>query len=348
MVGKTYTSLPENEKPEIKILCGDQVYLDNPWRETTLTWGKPLAPPGSFRKKLFEKYVENWTQAPSENAGFRQLLRDGANYFCSDDHEFWNNAPNIGGVALAHTLLRIQREWYFREAADLFRAFQSPSPFVEFKVDPLSFCIVDTRINRDIKSRRFMNDDDLEALKQWIKGLKAPGVLVVGQPLMTERTSIRSYIRKLKFGSLILSYFDKALPDYEPYEDLVECINSSRHSVVLLTGDVHFARVASLQSGSGSWTKLVEVVSSPMQVVSNFLGRGTFGKYKPAPPFGGSQLCSTNPFGEEQNTQMNHFATIEFSQAEDATVTMKVKYWPILNNDTIEPVPTEDLIFHLF
>src|SRR5687767_3141971 len=32
-VGATYCHIPEDERPDIKVLCGDQVYLDNPWRE---------------------------------------------------------------------------------------------------------------------------------------------------------------------------------------------------------------------------------------------------------------------------------------------------------------------------
>src|SRR5215217_2874694 len=141
LVGATYHHISAQQRPDIKVLCGDQVYLDNPWRETTLRWWNALEPPGSFRTTLFDKYVENWTQSIGQDAGFLQLLRDGANYFCSDDHELWNNAPNIGGVALPHTLLRLQREWYFAEALEFFRAFQSPSPFVRFEVGALSFCI---------------------------------------------------------------------------------------------------------------------------------------------------------------------------------------------------------------
>jgi hypothetical protein len=100
LVGKTYHHIPGDKKPDIKVLCGDQVYLDNPWRDTTIKWTRSYRVPGLFRATLFQKYEKNSTQVrgEDEDAGFRQLLRDGPNYFCPDDHEFWNNAPNFGGL----------------------------------------------------------------------------------------------------------------------------------------------------------------------------------------------------------------------------------------------------------
>lgn len=175
MVGATYRRLPESRRPDAKVLCGDQVYLDNPWRDTTLKWYGGNRKPGLFRAMLFKKYVDNWGQVRDESAGFRHLLANGANYFCADDHEFWNNAPNFGGVGLANTLTRGQRRWWFEEARRLFRAFQSPSCLLSLEVPPLSVRIVDTRIHRDTKGRRFMRDADLREVGSWIEDLRGPG-----------------------------------------------------------------------------------------------------------------------------------------------------------------------------
>lgn len=43
-VGQTYLHLPPGAEPDIKILCGDQVYLDNP----VLDNAKPQNPDGSY------------------------------------------------------------------------------------------------------------------------------------------------------------------------------------------------------------------------------------------------------------------------------------------------------------
>jgi hypothetical protein len=239
MVGATYHYIAEGQRPDIKVPCGDQVYLDNPWHETTFRSYGGNQKPGLFRAMLFQKYLDNWTQVRGEDAGFRHLLKDGANYFCSDDHGFWNNAPNFGAVGLAGTLPKGQREWWFQQATRLFRVFQLPSPLIRFDVDPLSFCIADTRINRDTKGEGFMDDEDLRTVGRWIEGLRGPGVLVVGQPVLVEGNGItKSLLGKGLIGA-IGSYVDRGLPHYARYEELVCYIRSSDHSVVMLTGDVH-------------------------------------------------------------------------------------------------------------
>ena len=371
MVGKTYTSIPEGRQPEIKILCGDQVYLDNPWRETTLKWYRAFIAPGLFRAELFRKYENNWTQVRDEDAGFRRLLRDGANYFISDDHEYWNGAPNFGVVAAIHTLRRSQRDWYFREAKTLFQAFQSTSSLTEFEIDPLSFCIADTRINRDVKSERFMDDDDLEAVKRWIKGLKGPGVLVIGQLVLAGENSIRTFRDKGLIGGTKAFFdrdlldsikslpgdaesflFDKDLPDYRPqYDKLIKYIKESPHSIVVLTGDVHFGRVAHGKLKPGSENKFVEVISSPMQVVSTpkwkwsrlgFRNKREFGTYTEAETEVFPELESHRvAYDEHKHEQKNHFVTIEFSLAEGTKVNMRVRSWPIMSPKDKHPNPKQ-------
>jgi hypothetical protein len=325
LVGGTYHYLPEDQRPDVKVLSGDQVYLDNPWRETTLKWYRANQKPGVFRAMLFEKYVANWTQVRGEDAGFRQLLADGANYFCSDDHEFWNNAPNFGGVGLLNNLTSGQRKWWFEEARRLFRAFQSPSPLLQFEIPPLSVCVVDTRINRDTAGVRFMRDDDLRAVGRWIEGLQGPGVLVVGQPMLVEGNGIVKSLLKKGFIKAILSYVDRDLSHYTQYKDLVGYIKSSDHSVVVLTGDVHFGRIAGGELKPGSETKFVEVISSPMQAVLGDKDEPLFGSYKKAP---------TDHFPITENREIahrrNHFVTVQFSSGEDGRVNMEVRAWPIL------------------
>jgi hypothetical protein len=344
MVGKTYHSLPEERRPDIKVLCGDQVYLDNPWWETTLKYNGGNLRRGLFRAMLFQKYIDNWTQIEGEDAGFRQLLKDGANYFCSDDHEFWNNAPNFGGVGFINTLSPGQRKWWLGEARRLFRAFQSPSPLLSVEVPPLSFRIVDTRIYRDTKGRCFMKDKDLRAVGRWIEGLRGPGVLVVGQPvLIGEARGPRSLVADL--NRTFWSALDRNLADYGQYEELVGYIKASAHSIVVLSGDVHFGRIACVRPQPDlPDAEFVEVIASPMQLVkvkSRLLQRATkaFGSYKAAP---------THHLAITENQQLapehSHFATVEFSQAREGKVELAVWSWPIPEStDNISPNP--DCVF---
>ena len=339
LVGGTYHYMPEDQRPDVKVLCGDQVYLDNPWRETTLKWYRANQKPGLFRAMLFDKYVANWTQVSGEDAGFRQLLADGANYFCSDDHEFWNNAPNFGGVGLLNNLTPGQRKWWFEEAVRLFRAFQSPSSLLQFDVPPVSVCIADTRINRDTKGVRFMRDEDLRAVGRWIEGLQGPGVLVVGQPVLVEGDSVANSLLKKGLIKAILSYIDRDLSHYAQFKDLVGHIQSSDHSVVVLTGDVHFGRVACGQLKRGSEATFVEVISSPMHAVLGDKDEPLFGTYKNAP-------VNHFPISEDREVlrRSNHFVTVRFSLSEDRRVNMEVRAWPIPRPGE-EVSPNCDVVF---
>lgn len=319
-VGKTFAALPKDHRPDVKFLCGDQVYLDNPWHETTFKWYLGNRKPGIFRKMLLDKYLANWSQRPGEDAGLHRLLADGANYFCSDDHEFWNNAPGFGGVGFVNTLSAGQRGWWFEEARKLFRVFQSRSSLHGFDVGRLSIKIADTRIDRDTSGIRFMLYENIEEVKDWINSLDGPGVLVLGQPLLTADAPET-------FKGRIVSRFDKDLADYGQYAELKEAIRACAHSLVVLTGDVHFGRVASTLPGPDQVTKFVEVISSPMCLVTG----GTTSAYEPALGLEGEEMLSSNPFGPEHQ---DHFATIRFSEEDHGTVNFAVSYWPIHKTDT--------------
>jgi hypothetical protein len=352
MVGKTFRHLPENRRPDIKVLCGDQVYLDNPWYETTLRYNGGNLRRGLFRATLFRKYMDNWKQVVRGEAGFRQLLRDGANYFCSDDHEFWNNAPNFGGIGFINTLSKAQRCWWLGAARELFEAIQSPKPLTCFDVampseaSPrcLSFCIADTRINRSIGRERFMDDDDLKAVGRWIRELRGPGVLVVGQPLLTGETDAKQSLREDPNRTL-WSALDRNLADYDQYRELVDYVKASAHSIVVLSGDVHFGRVACVRREAGSKeADFVEIIASPMQLVTvkNKLLQWairSFGKYK-APPTHEFAITESRPIAPQQN----HFVTVEFSSAGGGTVDMRVWSWPVPESEE-ELLPNQNPVF---
>lgn len=340
MVGKTFDDLPESHRPHVKFLCGDQVYLDNPWHQTTLKWNWSYRQPGAFRKMLLDKYLATWKQSPDENSGFNRLLTEGANYFCSDDHEFWNNAPSFGGVGLANTFSHRRRSWWFEEARKLFRVFQSRASLQGFEIGDgdLSVKVVDTRIDRDTSGIRFMLYENLQEVQDWLSALTGPGVLVLGQPLL-KADAIQTWKDKLVSG------FDKDLPDFGQYADLKKSILCCSHSVVVLTGDVHFARVACLSPDANGVTKFVEVVSSPMRLVPGLFGTPSSNGYHPALPLGSEPINSESPFGEVHH---DHFATIQFSAVGNDEVRMEVSYWPILGYDSnIPPGPVGPYEFTL-
>ena len=155
-VGWAYANLPTGAAPDLKILCGDQVYLDSPW----YGFARPHAV-ATLQSLFVENYAATWTQ----EGGFRELLADGANYFVSDDHEFWNNAPTPGTYAvdtwpgpLGH-----HDEWW-ASATKLFDAFQNPGAIAQVDAPPLSIFLPDTRRNRDRDRSTLVKPDDLESV----------------------------------------------------------------------------------------------------------------------------------------------------------------------------------------
>lgn len=314
-VGRTYSQIPAGARPEVKLLCGDQVYLDDPWHHYLAHTHTAEELEGEF----FSNYHDTWAQ----QGGFQELLRDGANYFTSDDHELWNNAPNRASVIRdTWPIFDKRREW-LDAARRLYQAFQTPAMTTSFSVGPLSCFLADTRMNRQSDRTTFMQDADLEAVGTWVNGLRGPGILVVGQPVLRGETNV-----------LRGHFFDWGLPDYEQYGRLVRLLASSSHSIVILTGDVHYGRIARCALSSGN--ELIEVISSPMSLVDK-AAEGTWEK-APAffPAFDVSAAGAPTVIKAEIHTQeesrfaptYRHFLTLEFSAA-GARVVMAVKVWPV-------------------
>jgi hypothetical protein len=313
MVGRTYFHLPAGERPDVKILAGDQVYLDDPWDHFLFNTHTPV----ELESRFFSTYLDAWRQGGFDS-GFRKLLMTGANYFCSDDHEFWNNAPNRGSYVLDTWPFFDQREAWLQSARTLYQVFQTPSHLTTFSVGTLSFCIADTRINRRPDRTHFMDDVALQGVERWIRDLPGPGVLVLGQPLFSEQT-----------GFLQGHFADWTLADYEQYAPLARQLAQSRHSIVVLTGDVHFGRIARCTLPSG--VDLLEVISSPMALVDT-KAEGHWIEAPQFPAFGIPGVVKAKTQTEQgfQFTQ-SHFLTLEFSAA-GAFINMTVKLWPVVQD----------------
>ncbi|MGH8458143.1 MAG: hypothetical protein ACRESV_02230, partial [Nevskiales bacterium] len=326
-VGRTYSRLPAAARPHIKILCGDQVYLDAPWQK----FFQHTHGPEELARMHFQRYLETWTQDPQ---GFASLLAVGANYFCSDDHEFWNNAPDRATLVLDtwYPLFRNSRKDWWRIACELYRAFQTEVPGTQsLRVGTLSFFIAETRFYRENDQRSFMRPTDLAALSAWISQLQGPGVVVIGQPVFAKESGV------------VGQFTDWSLPDYRQYPELMRVLARARHTLVLLTGDVHHGRLASCHLATGE--KLVEVISSPLALVDKNAGL----KWEPAPErlaVNGIPAFAGRPIETDRGLQTyaDQFTTLEFS-AWGASVRMKMRVWPIDKTNTgVSPLFERDIL----
>jgi hypothetical protein len=308
-VGAAVRQLPALHRPDVTFLCGDQVYLDAPFPRYLhhLPGGEGL------RLELFEKYRANWAP-PDQGAGYSELLRQGATYFTADDHELWNNAPNKTPVVLKTWFGPWRQEWY-DAASELYDRFQSPSRIMSFGVDRLSFLVADLRLDRAADRSRVQSDPDHRRVIAWIDGLPGPGVLVLGQPMLVAEAGWKGNIA------------DWGLPDYRQYGPLVAAIQRSRHDIVVLTGDVHFGRVAGATLPSGA--NLYEVIASPFALVTPLLPQRWA-----APPerFPASLLPGTVGCPvwsrDDYKVEADHFATVAFRDAGGRLV-MHVTAWVI-------------------
>jgi len=312
-VGRTYMNVPAAARPHIKFLCGDQVYLDDPWYDFL----NPARSRNWLEHRSFKIYLDNWSQQTAEG-GFGQLLKNGANFFSSDDHEFWNNAPDVGFDVPFFTVRRKGREEWWEIATNLYKIFQTvPGAPVRFNIDPLSFCICETRFNRGSAGGDFMLTANLQEIGNWTRSLNGPGVLVLGQPLFADKGS------RLDYG----------LPDFtNQYNELKRYLRESQHSIVILTGDVHFGRIAVTDLRPELGTKLYELISSPMQVIP-----GAAAKYAPAPQVFG-QVSSELDFSRGRN----HFLTLEFTAPSPQRVSLFPRFWPIAQSGM--PIQSQDIL----
>jgi hypothetical protein len=313
-VGSSFIRIPAGARPEIKFLCGDQVYLDAPASHYALTRHSVE----ELETELFEKYEKTWTQTPR---GFRDLLKSGVNYFSSDDHEYWNNAPDRAPAVLDTYFppFRNRRADWLRIARELFQVFQTPDLALSFKVGPLSFLNLDTRYDRQSDQSTFITATNLAKVRRWVNNLTGPGVMVIGQPLLASKAGVKG------------QFFDWGLPDFQQYADLINIITRSKHTIVILTGDVHFGRVASCTLASG--IQLIEVISSPLALVDDLVGHKWGEPPKFFPDFDVPLVVRSRQI-EVQDFKYaeNQFMTLEFS-AEGATVNMKINAWPVTGGE---------------
>ncbi len=324
-VAEKFSILPAAEKPDIKILCGDQVYLDAPFAEyrKKTSYKDGVWPRDLLQLRFFRAYKSTW------ESSFGDMLSQGGNYFCADDHEMWNNAPNPSRNV--RNTKKYARTWKI-DARRLFEAFQTPAHendskdySKQFEVPPLSFYVADTRWNRSQGEASFMRKRDLGNIQRWISNLTGPGVLVLSQPVFAKRTS------KIRGKEI-----DYQLADYgNQYRILCDALSWSPHSIVILTGDVHFGRVASCDIRFG---RLIEVISSPMALVYSWPIKAE-GHPKKAPsrfPQYASKLkkdwsstVTTEDVPSKAVSTQNHFQTLKFSMDKNKRIWMDATFWKI-------------------
>ena len=322
--GSNVAGLPDEFRPHLKFLCGDQVYLDNPWYEILPRTRSGLA------QRFLDKYLTTWIPSGGRT-GLSQLLAEGSTYFLADDHEFWNNHPNWGPLVASRSE-GARKDW--QEVAEaLFRSFQAgPGQDVKkaqtFNIGPLEVYIVDTRFGRQVGDREYMDPGEHDRLLAWLRGGTAPGVLVLGAPLFTKPA-----------GWFSSRFADRSLANYAQYGELAQALLLTRRPILALSGDVHFGRYATAKDDVANRATLIEIAASPLALVDDAVG----GKFEEAPArfpvaAGRGGLHSEvhtwqwNDWGEaEPGLATNHFVTLGL-HALGRGVSVRATAWKITGN----------------
>lgn len=251
-------------RPHLTLLAGDQVYLDLPTFRN-------FRPEQAWLEAEFERaYANNWfglgRGARDEAKTLRRVLSTAPLVCLPDDHEYWNNYPDAAPTAGSTTFSGRGRSAWKVAASKMLGVFQHAGPgglpgVRALRVPPLSFLFLDTRSQRDDDRTHMMPAGGLNALREWRESLKRGDVGVVVTP--------QSLLRPPPKGPL--GRFDWELVNYADYQavwrELVAATEQEAF-VVLLTGDVHWGRVTSIFDKKLGRPTMVEIISSPISLVT--------------------------------------------------------------------------------
>ena len=287
LYGALLPRIVRGASPDLCLFMGDQVYLDLP------TLKSFRDDPAWLADKFEQDYVRNWLCD-----GYREGLGLGPIAFLPDDHEYWNNFP--------HPSPFIENSWspggrdnWRRAARACYEGFQlgiggALGDALSFDVRPLSFLLLDTRSERDTGRTQLISPAAQTQLTAWAHHVAGDGdliggVIATGQSLLEEPVN-----------GVTGSIADYSLANYEqPYATLLTALTTvleSGKQVLLLTGDVHWGRVASVRDRRRDVTALHEVITSPASLVetvgadqtADLFGavKGWFGRADPWPRHG--------------------------------------------------------------
>ena len=282
-----------------------------------------------LRQSFISKYRIAWDK-------LKFMLSHGSNSMTSDDHEYYNDYPETPLIpwGMLSTDSAYRRDWA-RNAKKHFEAIQQPKAIEEIKIgNDLSIFIADTRANREKNDLRFMKASDFEKMINWVKKLRQPGVLVLGQPIFT------SNVGQVKFAGIKLTS-DRNLPYYGQYWTLLRTLAEAKHDIVVLAGDVHFGRISKWHASKDDRGKDVyvhEVVSSPMKVLKGAESAFEIPRGQQVWPSAAEAKLFNFPAGKkieykkvvpsEDGKSANHFMTLSFTKdPRGAGVNVKVRVW---------------------
>ncbi|MFJ3485944.1 hypothetical protein ACIPL1_21490 [Pseudomonas sp. NPDC090202] len=271
---QTYLNIQNT--PHVKVLSGDQIYLDLEF------WGLVPAP----LDNTWQRYEEQWYESR-----FLAWMSRGGNLCIADDHEFWNNYPSSRRAGILSGIFKRPPQAI---ADDMNRAFMIYQAVLNADPDTLaaggplteeelhcfefpgklapaslsktfSMLVLDTRTQRSdpppagVQTGQFSEPAWLATTIQRVQQREAPVLLVTSQSMLD------------KGGDAT----DSNLNDYKrQFDALWLALLSRKHSTLLLTGDIHWSRAQQItKANSDQDVHDYEIVSSALSRIAYGTGR---------------------------------------------------------------------------
>ncbi len=332
-----YRHGPENVRPDITFLTGDQVYLDIGFDSLSLV-------PSEIRQRVADDYALHWQAMGS-------ILSNGGTWMLPDDHEFWNDYPFYKSIIPQLQALRLHhvRKAWDAVATDGVRNVQCSADFETFTLsNDLSICIADFRSLRD--ENGFTSPLNFKKITQWASKLKSPGVFIASQPLIVEENETEKNLLSYK----------------QQYADLLKAFAASGHDIVLMSGDVHFGRIATTQLGDdANGPRLIEIIASPLSNLTYLNGIATDKAESKPTSFPPPEICKLNGWKATKVTYnkhyqvstkrgnifsaypktrtREHFMTVSFCRNPDSgTIDLNANAWRIRETRGRKKIPAKD------
>jgi hypothetical protein len=344
--------LNSGERPDLTLLLGDQVYLDLP------TLADFPGNAAALARKFEADYRANW----QGEAGYSQLLRLGPTIAVPDDHEYWNNFPHPSPF-IQNSWTQSGRDNWTLAAAELYKAFQftherdtyfygGPAELGDASVidiEPLSFFLADGRSLRDPGRAKVLTARARGQLEHWAAEVirkRSIALFVTGQSLLDPASS--------EWKGKVVDY---QMPNYGDFTHITATLGKLAEAglpVILITGDVHWGRVAAIRDARTGRESIFEIISSPTSLASS-VGKdqlvavrdtvtghtNAWPRHSPSAPvpdflwftgFGGRFSCSRT---HEQLG--NHVALLSFAR-NGTGARVRITYYP-LHEDPLQCKP---------
>lgn len=331
-----------NPPPHLKMLCGDQIYID-----LTLFGCAPKR--NLDEVDAWALYREQWF-----DPGFLAWMSNGANLCMADDHEFWNNYPSpVRLLKITDGMLPIPTDEITHQMYAAYIAYQGvlnsdPEALLEGRslntlslntfqfpsnnppasyLEKFSLFVLDTRTQRLMPdpavpgSGQFTSPAWLADAINWIANLKGPGLLVTTQSMLDGPGGTEANLSS--FG--------------DQFQALWKAIDESPHELVLMTGDIHWSRAQKICRSGTQECRHHELVASALCRIDLSAGFSPMDLTITQIKTGDRTIVSTRV---RNTSEPRNYAIIEASPGARGGLAYLTRWWRFDANGTLAPAYT--------